>query len=347
VDRVALMSGLTARSSESAPTGLSATVASSSAATSTTAIAKGAVIAMATTKTKLVLAGVIALLLLASGGVVAFKALRPTSQPISTTIPATRSSAPFVVRFPQGSTYEILAITDAPDRRDRWWLPDGTPIPPFPGLLSAKPVPGHVLLVVTRRTDIAGLQNEVSWSLNLIGPRVLSSGVSFPQQHSTTRPGGSISVDEFRLSDNAPAIGDIKLELDWAPWTEHFDVDARQAMSKPTTGATSPQTAAFEFVQLLPGKTGRETYVVVRFSPEQLKRRAAIDEWLTATDAAGGVRSYMDMRRQTDGTFAYRVPMSRESIVAVHYGYRPRDVRKIRNVAFQPGVNVTPTVEPK
>src|SRR6185437_4903815 len=41
---------------------------------------------------------------------------------------AANPPAPMVVEFPQGTKYEILGLTDSPERADRWWAVNGTPI---------------------------------------------------------------------------------------------------------------------------------------------------------------------------------------------------------------------------
>jgi len=270
-----------------------------------------------------------------------------TSTALPPLTPAANPPEPFVVQFPQGSKYEILGLTDAPERRDRWWAPNGMPIPapsPMPKVSSQA---GQVLEVVVRRVDPPGASTELGWSIDIVGPKVLSVGLPDLSLMSTTQPGGPISAYLFRIADNPPPTGDIRLELDWATWTERFDVNLRQAATGPSTNTASPPAASFEFLQLLPGKNKGEAYVLVRFSPEQMKRRGRVDEWLTVTDAAGKEQSYWDARTRGDGTVAFRVPVPRESIEAVRYRYRPRDVRKLRNVAFQPGIHTMPTLDAK
>jgi hypothetical protein len=371
----ALSAVLSAHSAEAAPAALKAAIAASTgsaaaagmtgagaAAASAGSIAKGTLITMASANAKSLVLTAVAALLLTGVGVIGIGRLMEPSKArrVAVTAPSgtpavatttTRAAlpplvipagvappAPVAVTFSQGTTFEILGITDEPGRPSRWWSAEGTPIA-APGPMPATPPPlptdanqveYHFAIRKTDRSD--GGPGEQSWSIRMDRPSTVSMGLLDFENSSTTRPGGNIMNYVYTTTEPAAAQADLTFLLGAGPWTQTVRVDLRPGAS--TAPIPTSQTL-FAFERIADGRNGAEA--TFHFSAEHEKLRRTVDETVVLIDASGTRFSYEGTRVPRIGRTVFLFPIPRAKAVALEYGYRPWQRRTLRNISLRPG----------
>ena len=350
ISLVALTTTLAAHTAEAAPVGLTMSIASAASATTTTtttafagSIAKGTVITMASAKTKSLLVASLALLLL-GGGAVAVTKMVTSSKPHQVVIAtpaqpavATKSLTGATVQFSQGTTVELLGISDAPTDDTRWWSPDGTPItPPTPrpggGLRGSSSQPSYQLL--TRQIDGARGGNAGGVTIMLKGVTVAGSSNTSERG----RGGGPwLSSYMFTLWDKtAPPIIDVSLSLAQGQWLDEAQYVLKSAPPSSQPADVSASDITIDSVRDL-GKGVTE--VGFHFSPAVIleRMRGGYEEQIFLVDASG--RQYFSQQWRSDGdgrnTLQFKVPFAQAQRLG--YRRRPYETREIRNVSLVPG----------
>ncbi|MEA2734263.1 MAG: hypothetical protein QOE14_714 [Humisphaera sp.] len=349
VTLVALTTTLAANCAEAAPLGLTTTIAASAASAATSSattlsaasIAKGTVITMASVKAKTALLAAVAALLLVGSGTVAVKTFitSPSAQRVnvSSQAPATTSAATapagLQLQFSQGTTVELIGISDAPQDSSRWWAADGTPID------APAPLPRRIMTVSPgqqmyqfrlRKSDPAGEK---------IGMTVSLSGTRYNTAASLDERDG-VQSHVFGLSDAPPAIIDVRVSLAFGPWSDvqSFDLKKPPATAPaPTTNtAAAAQNAVLTVSNVSEGKDGF-TDVEIRFAPGATRNRMSLDEQLYLVTADGRQVFSQRWNGYPGGRSVLGFNVPRGQAVALHYRSRPYETREIRNVSLRPG----------
>ena len=350
VSLVALAATLAANSAEAAPVGLTATIAATSngaaaaATLSASSLAKGTVITMGSAKAKTLLVASLGLLLVGGGAVAVTKMVASPSprrivatstvSPAATVAPTTAAVPGATLQFSQGSTVELIGISDAPTDNTRWWAADGTPITPPArrpggGLRGSSNQPSYQLLV--RKTD--GPAGGAGMSVMLTGVTV--AGSSSTEQGG---PGGTRqSSYMFSLWDNpAPPIVDVSVSLAYGPWTDEQRFALKSAPPSSQPASASGADITIDSVRALDKQT---TEVGFHFSPAATlaRGRGAQEEQLYLTDTAGRQFFAQSWTASAFGRNVLQFKAPRDGVVALVYRHRPYETREIRNVSLIPG----------
>ena len=366
VSGIALAAGLTARSAEAAPAALkplvtAATSSSIAAPAAAGAIAKGTVIAMATAKTTSLIAAVAAILVVGGGGVVAYKTLVspgarqvqvnvPSESADATTMPfaivaSVASLAPAALTFSDGSTMELVGITDTSDPAKKWWSADGSITPAVKTLrnttMGMPPMRGmRTCQLVFRRSQ--ALKDD-SVSVSLAGPYRFSSG------------GGDDKEQDCTFGVDAKlAKTDVIVSVASGPWTvtERYPVKSgviQTLAPEPATtpAATAPAAATRPSLQIqsLADRIVRSQKLAVLTVHRASRDTEQQQEIYLITTAGQEVRSVGSTGRQ-GGISEYNFKVPANEVAAVVARSRPYEIRKIRDVSLRPGVRTTPTTMP-
>jgi RNA polymerase sigma factor (sigma-70 family) len=354
VSLVALTTTLAANCAEAAPVGLTASIAASAASAATTsattaltssAIAKGTVFAMASAKAKTALLAACALLLI-GGGAVGVTTLVKSSKPRQVIINPgaaaaastfTGMPAPHALRFAQGTTIELLYVSDESDNPARWWSADGTPVAPpspVPGRnLSVGATPAYML--VLRKTDPVGAYPSMQVR---IGGANVAGAAATEDQAGRAR----LHTHLFAVRGAAPAVVDVRVGLAAGEWSEpqRYPLPSSASMSTAAAATRVATTAPAAPAALIVGdvradKNGRAT-VGFRFAPGADELRASLDEKivLVTTD---GRELYAQSWSGGGGGNVLTFNVPRAQAAALTYQSRPYETGEIRNVSLRPG----------
>jgi RNA polymerase sigma factor (sigma-70 family) len=353
VTLVALTTTLAANCAEAAPLGLTTTIAASAASAATSSattlsaasIAKGTVITMASVKAKTALLAAVAALLLVGSGTVAVKTFitSPSAQRVNVSSQAaatTSATAPagLQLQFSQGTTVELLGISDAPQDSSRWWAADGTPID------APSPLPRRIMTVSPgqqmyqfrlRKTDPAG--EKIGMTVSLGGTRY-NTAASLDERD-------GVQSHVFGLSAAPPAIIDVRVSLAFGPWSDvqQFDLNkspgpatATAPAPAPTTNTAAAPNTVLTVSNVSEGKDGF-TDVEIRFAPGASRNRMSLDEQLYLVTADGRQVFSQRWNGYPGGRSVLGFNVPRGQAVALHYRSRPYETREIRNVSLRPG----------
>jgi RNA polymerase sigma factor (sigma-70 family) len=364
VSLVALATTLAANCAEAAPVGLTASIAASAASAATssaatltsTSIAKGTVLAMASAKTKTILVAACALLLVGGGAVGVTKLVnsskprRVVLNPPATTLPAGTAAVPTPqsLTFAQGTTIDLLYVSDDPANASRWWSADGTPVaPPSPPpdlnrISLGGDGPNHLL--VLRQTDPGGL--NPSMTVSVVRANVAGAASTADQSGAGVRMHSYL----FNTRGPAPAVVDVRVGLASGPWSEVQRYPLSTAASRPAPAAevtkTAPSTSpalpseadvpALMIVNVREGKNGM-TEVEFRFAQNGQRFRTPLDEKIVLVNAEGREFYAQSWTGRSGGSNVLGFSVPRGQAAALTYQSRPYEMREIRNVSLQPG----------
>jgi RNA polymerase sigma factor (sigma-70 family) len=369
VSGAALAAVLTAEGAHAAPAALTAAVVSTTsaagvgagvgvgggaaAATSSAAIAKGAMILMASQKAKLATLAVAGLLFSAGGGVVVYQALanRATARTVALAppgfpppvalpaiAPATGAAAAAgdpaglpaaTASFSEGLVVELIAICD-PDVPGGWWRADGSPAPapqvPNLGRVSATGREGREKRqFILRATGKDSSDRSVRLQFadrNLGGGGATSSSGSGQVtwiNHATTVVAG------------VPAT-DLNLVAAVGPWTDEAQLDAATGQLKALT--TSGRRVRFGQVEVTAGLT--KVYVQ---SPDDV---APGRDYRVVAVLKTGKWTYPHFGEGfADGRSSYGFRVPRDQIAHFTFATRRQETVTVRNVAMTPAAQPT------
>ena len=364
VSLVALATTLAANCAEAAPVGLTASIAAASAASAATSsataltatsIAKGTVLAMASAKTKTMLVAACALLLVGGGVVGVTTAMRAPRQRRVVVAPAqgagstaTASPTPQALTFAQGTTIELLYVSDDPKDPSRWWSADGTPVaaptpaPELERISLGGGGPAHLL--VLRKTDPVGSNASMSVSIG----RATMTGAASTEYESGD--GGVLHNFLFNTRGDAPAVIDVRVGLASGEWSDvqEFPLDSVAATATTTTATPSPSTAPATAPQSEPAPVPALTIADVRarkdgtteiefaFTPGSPRFQMPLDERIVLV-TRDGREHYTRSWSATMGRNVLTFAVPRGQAKALTYRSRPYEQREIRNVSLRPG----------
>jgi RNA polymerase sigma factor (sigma-70 family) len=367
VSVVALATTLAANCAEAAPIGLTASITAASAASAATSsasaftatsIAKGTVLAMASAKTKTALVAACALLVLGGGTVAVTSIVRsPKHRRVVVAPPAgvanvMTGATSQQLTFSQGTTIDLLYISDDPKNPSRWWSPDGTPVAaPTPPLTGIDRIslggdgPQHLL--VLRQSDPRGSNA----SMTVMIGRANVGGAASSEESS--RDGARLHSYLFNTRGDAPAVVDVRVGLASGEWSDVQEfpleaLDANVAATSPAiTPGTSPATAPAPVLTIADVREqGRMTEVTFRFTPGSPRFQMPLDERIVLVGTDGREHFVRSWSASTFGGNVLSFAIPRTQARALTYRSRPYEQREIRNVSLRPGVKTAVAVAP-
>jgi hypothetical protein len=336
---------------------------------------------MATAKGKS-FAAIAACLLLVGGGVVGVTSIIWSAKPRQVTVgaTATRPTAtlpalvvnapappPAVATFSNGTTYELIGITDSPGRADRWWSAEGVPVAAPTPLPEPTNAPndvqpgGGVYQIVIRKTDPPGARTgDMSFSVYLDGPKVESVWLGDMQMW-LAKPGESQRLNFIFPTADRPAQGNVSVQLAYSAYTQDIRVALPLAAATAATAATADAAATRTanraaatqpviVVERVADDRRGKAEVTVGLRPDHEHERAyqVIETQAFLIDAAGKQHLNSGVRYPKDAVDEVQIltgfDISAKQAVAFQYRYRPWERLEFRDVSLRPGNRTTVTV---
>jgi hypothetical protein len=317
---------------------------------------------MATAKTKMIAAAAVGLLLVGGGAVAVTTMMSSPRQrrnvivtsPAQPVVMASPVSAGAIkgaaIPFSEGTTVELIGISDAPTDNTRWWAADGTPITPPAkrpggGLRGQPGQPSFQLLL--RKVDGP---DRAEMMVQLRG--VTISGASSTEQNIN---GERLHSDMFTLRETTPPpIVDVAVSLAAGPWLpeQRFPLPPVTSVASapsptsrslstsapaPAVSTTNPSSAPAIVINSVRDAGKGITEVDLSFAPEIQRDRRAFDQQFYLVDANGRQFFAQSWTGYAFGSNVVQFHAPRAQVVALVYRRRPYETREIRNVSLVPG----------
>ncbi len=242
------------------------------------------------------------------------------------------SPAPVPVTFSDGSTIELVGLTDQPGTARQWWSASGSIVAP------PKPLPGK-MLVIRPQPHIrlcqlsfirSGAAKDDGVSISLSEPTSSSADGGDDARHNSV----------FAVDDSV-SKADVIIRIASGPWARDERYVVKPDATQP---ATVPAKPSMQIRDVTERKVRNQTMAIVAVKEtahywQQQRQIRAITADGREIDSTGSIGQPMGMSE-----YDFNVP--KDQIVAIVVRFRPYETREIKDVSLRPGVMTRPATTP-